>query len=74
MSELERCLSEFEAEFQDQEVRVTPVSPIQEKVCLGIERALMERFLDADIGRYYGGSAEDIIAKIRRARSVLDNL
>ena len=66
MNELERCLSEFEAEIQARESAAPRVSPIEGKVGLGIERALMARFLDADLGRYYGGTAEDqIIFQLR---------
>ncbi len=66
MSELERCLSEFEAGFQAMQADTTPSSPIAGKVGLGIERALMARFLDFDLGRYYGGAAADqIIFQLR---------
>jgi hypothetical protein len=61
VGELERCISEFEAEFQAMQADTAPASPIEGKVGLGIERALMARFLDADLGRYYGGRAEDQI-------------
>ena len=61
MSELEQCLSEFEAEFQEQETHPAVPSRFQGRLWLGIERALMARFLGADLGRYYGGEAADQI-------------
>jgi hypothetical protein len=68
VSELERCLSDFEAGMKAQQGEASPASPIEGKVCLGIERALMARFLDADLGRYYGGRAEDQIVFQLRAQ------
>ncbi len=61
MSALGDCLAEFEAGMLAQQADTTPASPLEGKVWLGIERALMAQFLGADLGRYYSGSAEDQI-------------
>lgn len=61
MSELEQCLSKFEAEFQEQGAHPAGPSRFGGRLWLGIERALMARFLEFDLGRYYGGEAADQI-------------
>jgi len=61
MSELDLCLAEFEAELAAQQIERAPASPIAGKAWLGIEQALMAQFINADLGRYYGGCAEDQI-------------
>lgn len=61
MNELDRCLTEFEAELKAQQADTASSSPLDGKVCVGIERALMASFLGADLGRYYGGTTEDQI-------------
>jgi len=68
VSELDRCLADFEAEFEVQESEPQRTSPIAGKVWLGVEQALMAQFLDADLGQYYGGSAEDQIIYQLRAQ------
>lgn len=68
MSDLDRCLAEFEAEYKSQEGGATSASPISGKVSVGIERALMATFLGADLGRYYTGTAEDQIVFQLRAQ------
>ena len=68
MNELDRHLAEFEAEFKAEEAESPRVSPIAGKVWLGVEQALMAQFLNADLGRYYGGTAEDQIVYQLRAQ------